>query len=146
MEENNGRYRRRYKTVLLVDKITGLVIRRFESEYDAAAFAGVKVHAMRDTLKNLRVSSGRFIYRYPEDYCQNELLNYQYNMPVIVMGKNGKCRAFTKAQNAARTIGIDNNTLYKHISSGIPICGYKIAYCRHIGDAELMQTACMDGR
>ena len=138
-----GRKPRKYHSCLLVDKFSGLVVRHFDTEMEAAQFSNIRYHSLMETLRNKQVSPGRFIYRYPEDYKSNEMLDNR-SAPIIVRDLNGTYSVYDSVTKASKKYGISANMIYKHIKNREPIIGRYFAYCNRLGEAEYLQCKSLE--
>lgn len=73
--------------ILAIDKRDGSVVRRFPSVREAAEWAGVSQHTVRESASSFSLTQSRFIYRRERDWQGSEVFRPRANgRPVVVMG------------------------------------------------------------
>lgn len=120
------------KAILMCDKITMKVIKRFDSAGEAAKRTGeIRESIGRSCLKK-HVSSGAVVWRYEEDYDPEETFDGKHNRPVeVVDTKDGAKTVYCNIGDAAYALVYCERAVNHAIRKGKLVGGrYKLGYAR----------------
>lgn len=120
------------RRVVECDKITMKITRVWNSTLDADRDLGLRPTTTYARCKGKRVSNGKYVYRFLDDYDPNEVFTL-YHRPVLAINTiNKKKYAFYSVEEAAEYLCVSNVTLTHGITTQKPICYglYMVKYIR----------------
>ncbi len=115
--------------ILAIDKRDGSVVRRFASVREAAEWAEVSQHTIRESANSLAMTQGRYIYRRELDWHGSEVFRARANgRPVVVMGRGHLCW-FPTLTDASAALEVPMNTVSQAIKNKGKVNGeWQVAY------------------
>ena len=118
--------------VLKIDKVSGGIVRSFETVKDAAADAGIRREQMSRHLKGKRLSPGMFYYRYADDYDPCETFEGRPNRPIAVTDTyTGETAYYGSASDVARKYIVTlSNVSYAIRHDNLVLGQYKMKWAR----------------
>ena len=129
----------RAKPVVMVDKLTGEVVEKYQSMY-AAAKANNMYHArILTTCVKHRLTDWRYTFRLLEDYDPEEpFAEHQYGKPVIVITADGKIDFVANCRTEiCNKYNVLSATLDKCIKRKRPLAKkYYFKECQYMGEAQ----------
>lgn len=121
---------KRKRPVVKVDKVTGRIVEEYESARAAASANGVTLNSLYPKVryKNL-FGSGRFFFRFADEYDPFENWTGKSGRPIIAMNKKLKeVRHFINAEEAADFLGISVAAVYGDVTKGFKSGGWQIRW------------------
>ena len=120
------------RAVLMCDKVTMKVIRRFGSAKEAARKTGELRDSITRSCLKRHVSSGGIVWRYEDDYDPEETFEGKNNRPVEVSDtKDGTATVYCNINDAAYALAYCERFVNHAIRSGRLAGGrYLLSYAR----------------
>ena len=112
------------RPVVMADKRTREVIRRFESAADAGMILGINGKSLARMCRHKTLQNDEHYFRYEEDFDQDEDFTGRDNCPVIVLDTfTGAVEWFPSRKAAASSLGFVSNAVCAAIAKKIRLGG-----------------------